>query len=148
MKQKRYPLFLLDFDTYSSYREFPMRARFLARWVGFPLSLFQIRRRRTLRGWHVVVYLRDGLNWMPSPLEIVAAQAILGSDWKREGFNFVRARTLRDAPPSWQEAGRWNTLYWRKMGEITLAVGNQNPLPLSTDRDVSRTLLTRTEDDD
>ena len=30
------------------------------------------------------------------PMEIVALQSILGSDWRRESFNFVRAINCRD----------------------------------------------------
>jgi hypothetical protein len=113
-------ILLLDFDTREAYREFPMRARFLARWLDIPLSSFRIRRRRTVRGWHVVVFLsRDFLDTNPlchEPVNVVLAQLILGSDWRREIFNFVRVLHLKDAPESWQQLGRWNTLYTRKMG--------------------------------
>lgn len=115
-------LLMLDFDSYEAYREFPMRARFLARWLDLPLTLFRIHRRRTARGWHVVVYAAADLwedTWpgsRPQPRNIVIAQAILGSDWKREIFNFVRVLHLHEAPKSWQKTGRWNTLYTRKMG--------------------------------
>lgn len=125
------PLLLLDYDTRAEYRDFPVRARFLARWLDLPLTGFRIRRRRSSRGWHVVVYIRS----MPEvaaafpPLAIVCAQAILGSDWKREGFNLVRAMYLSAAPVSWQQIGRWNTLYLRKMGAFDNGIGKPAPFP-------------------
>lgn len=62
------------------------------------------------RGWHLTLCVR------PSPrtaLEVVALQAILGSDPDREACNCWRARMLRDNEISgfWRE--RWNVLYRR-----------------------------------
>ena len=125
------PLLLLDFDTREAYREFPMRARFLARWLDMPLTTFRVRRRRTARGWHVIIYSNHPRWAEYEPLAIVAAQALLGSDWKREGFNFVRALHLNDAPEAWQKLGRWNTLYIRKMGAFDLGIRESAP-PAST----------------
>jgi hypothetical protein len=44
--------------------------------------------RRTARGWHVVVKVRERLTL----IETVAVQAVLGSDPYREAFNVARAR--------------------------------------------------------
>ena len=46
------------------------------------------------------------------PVEIVALQAILGSDWRREAFNFVRAINCRNTR-LFQE--RYNILFERKV---------------------------------
>lgn len=59
-------------------------------------------------GRHVVIQL------MPRPgsaLEMVALQAILGSDPYREASNLQRAKNLADVPEWWRE--RWNVLYKR-----------------------------------
>lgn len=135
---KFFPFLFLDFDTREAYREFPMRARFLARWVGIPLSSFRIRRRRTARGWHIVVF-KQGSQLEYEPLAVVAAQALLGSDWKREGFNLVRALHLNEAPAAWQKIGRWNTLYARKMGALDLGVRDIAP-PAVHDSEASNRL--------
>ena len=64
-----------------------------------------IRYDRTAHGWHVVV----GVNRRLSPPMIVAAQAILGSDRKREAFNLMRVQQLRQMPAFWRS--RFNVLY-------------------------------------
>lgn len=105
---------LLDFDTCESYRAFPRRARFVLAQFGQPQRRFRVRRFRSHSGkWHVVVLMY--CRRLPPPLAIAALQAILGSDWKRETFNLVRARKLGNAPPAWQHNGRWNTLYIEKL---------------------------------
>lgn len=66
--------------------------------------------RETARGVHHEIMLDAEL----SPLAIVALQAILGSDPRRETFNLLRALVLGDAPAFWQS--RWNVLYAEKLG--------------------------------
>ncbi len=72
------------------------------RW-GWPLRA--IRFDRTRRGWHVIVAVH---KTVPPPL-IVAAQAIWGSDPRREMFNVMRVQNLRAVPKFWQD--RFNVLY-------------------------------------
>ena len=119
------PVLVLDFDTYTQYREFPMRARMLARWLDLDFHQFRIARYRTAKGWHVIVYQHSTVTY--SPLEIVCAQALLGSDWKREVFNFVRSYHISEAPAAWQKMGRWNTTYSRKMGVIDEGMRETTP---------------------
>lgn len=130
------PVLVLDFDTYEQYREFPMRARMLARWLDMRLVSFRIKRHRTAKGWHVVVYQYYTLMREYSPLEIVCAQSLLGSDWKREIFNFIRSYHIADAPPAWQRIGRWNTTYSRKMGVIDEGMRESGAARTSTNPDV------------
>ena len=68
-----------------------------------------IRYDRTKRGWHVVICLAGKL----SPVEVVALQAVMGSDRNREAFNLARARLIESgaAPRSW----RYNVLFERKL---------------------------------
>lgn len=68
-----------------------------------------VRIDRTARGWHVTIELERDVT----ALELVAMQAILGSDPRRETFNLVRVRNLADVPPCWEE--RWNVLYSAKL---------------------------------
>lgn len=70
--------------------------------AGLPPSW--IRYDRTARGWHVVIRLRRRLRCG----ELVALQALLGSDPKRERYNLFRV--LCGARP----AG-WNLLFSRKL---------------------------------
>jgi hypothetical protein len=60
---------------------------------------------RTAHGWHVRVALDTRMS---API-IVAAQTILGSDWKREAYNLMRARRLPRVDAFWRN--RWNVLY-------------------------------------
>jgi hypothetical protein len=64
-----------------------------------------IRVDRTRRGYHVTVAVRQRI----APLGIVALQAAMGSDWRREAFNFSRARKWKQLDAFWR--GRWNVLY-------------------------------------
>jgi hypothetical protein len=73
-----------------------------------------VRVDRTKRGWHVVVGVEKRLN----AVSIVAAQAILGSDPKREMFNLTRARRLRFVAPQWRK--QWNVLYSRHTRNLKL----------------------------
>jgi hypothetical protein len=59
------------------------------------------------KGFHVVVILNKRMSFM----RIVALQAILGSDWKRELFNSRRAAAWRRVPRFWRNRG--NVLYRR-----------------------------------
>lgn len=64
--------------------------------------------RQTARGFHVRIFLTEGY---PPPV-LVAAQAILGSDARREALNFRRMRV-----PHWTERmlKRWQVLFARKL---------------------------------
>lgn len=64
-----------------------------------------IRIDRTRNGFHVVVGVRQKIE----PALIVAAQAVLGSDYKREAYNLMRVQSLPRVSPFWRE--RWNVLY-------------------------------------
>jgi len=66
-----------------------------------------IRYDRTAHGWHVIV----DVPGRRSSLEVVALQAIIGSDWKREAFNLMRVKNLDGVPLYWRQ--RWNVLYSR-----------------------------------
>lgn len=81
------------------------RVRWVARWLHW--SVQYIEYRRTRRGWHVIITVRQRVT----PFCVVAVQAILGSDWRRETFNLVRVRTMRARrlPRFWRD--RFNVLY-------------------------------------
>lgn len=68
--------------------------------------------RRTRRGWHAIVRLRDRLQ----SAEIIALQACCGSDPRRETLNLMRVLSIRRAPIRnrfWRR--RWNLLYQGKL---------------------------------
>ena len=64
-----------------------------------------IRIDRTRHGYHVVVGVRKRI----APVYVVAAQAILGSDPKREAFTLMRVQQLPALPVFWRR--RFNVLY-------------------------------------
>jgi hypothetical protein len=63
-----------------------------------------VRYDRTRRGWHVLI--RWSRTWAPA--ELVALQAVLGSDPMREGLNLMRV--MRHP-----RASTWNLLFSRKL---------------------------------
>jgi hypothetical protein len=68
-----------------------------------------IRYDATRRGVHVVT--RWDRNF--DPAELVAMQALLGSDQNRESFNL--ARVIAGGKKGKERAAKWNILYRRKL---------------------------------
>lgn len=63
---------------------------------------------RTNRGWHLEIETARRVH----PWRIVALQAILGSDYRRELFNLRRTGNWRNLPAVARE--RWNVLFLQK----------------------------------
>lgn len=102
----------LDFDNETVPTDFMDRLRMLVR-----LELFRvvaISYRRTAHGWHVRVLLSRRVGFS----RLVAFQAILGSDWKREAYNIRRAKNWRDVSPFWRK--RANVLYSRHYRSVAI----------------------------
>lgn len=59
------------------------------------LHVFEYDLRKTKRGWHYRIYLKEHLHDM----DIVCLQAIMNSDYKRECFNFNRVK--KGYPKNW-----------------------------------------------
>lgn len=95
-------LLYLDFDG-----AFPARFMDRVTWCArvWRWSLVAVRIDKTRNGWHVVVGVAESVE----PALVVAAQSILGSDYKREAFNLMRVQSLPHVSPFWRE--RWNVLY-------------------------------------
>jgi hypothetical protein len=74
------------------------------------LSVQWVRWDRTRHGWHAVVKIRQKLKLA----EVIACQAILGSDRDRERLNITRCLSLRLHPSAYWEK-RANILYSRKV---------------------------------
>lgn len=70
--------------------------------------------RKTRRGWHVTIEVRQRLAFW----RVVLLQALLGSDWKRELFNSCRAVAWRRVPRFWRD--RANVLYVRHHRRVEL----------------------------
>lgn len=96
-------LLYLDLDGASALRGVERRIFFLCRTMKWKVEA--VRYDRTARGWHVVIAIKQRIA---APF-MVAAQAVLGSDWRREAFNLSRVRQLRSKSPYWR--ARWNVLY-------------------------------------
>lgn len=65
------------------------------------------RFKKTKNGFHVYLYFKENL----SDWQVLALQAILGSDWKREAINFRRLRqgSLKN----------WNVLFSEKIDLVS-----------------------------
>lgn len=107
----------LDFDIGASNVEFGERLSFVFEllglkyaYAGTPVSVSAFRTMpSTHGGWHVEIEVVQDV----SPAAVVAVQAILGSDWRRETFNLMRALVVEHAPDFWRD--RWNVLYSTKL---------------------------------
>lgn len=86
-------------------KDWLFRLRALVREQGWTVDTIMFR--KTAHGWHAIYTVTDSVD----PVIVVAAQAILDSDWKRENFNLYRAPRLQDLPSCWREPKRWNALY-------------------------------------
>lgn len=99
---------LLDYNTRAAPRLAWMWA--VCRIVG--LRARWIRTDRTRRGWHVVIEFSERFT----NGELVALQAILESDKRREALNLMRVIAIRKYPhmPHYWKT-RWNILYAEKL---------------------------------
>jgi hypothetical protein len=86
----------------------------VTRWP-FVCQIFRLREvNRTLdRSTHDGIHASIEVEETLTATAIVALQAILGSDWKRETYNLMRALVVDQAPDFWQP--RWNVLYSAKL---------------------------------
>lgn len=104
----------LDYDSREELRAGIERMRFvlsLARSNGFNPGRIVLKRHRTRRGWHVELLARIQLR----PVEMVALQSLLGSDYRREAFNLFRSLALPSAPGFWRQLGNWNVLHRERL---------------------------------
>ena len=99
---------LLDFDNMADAGQVVERLPFTMRKLGIRVRAISCEFSSSKRGIHTVVYIGELLP----PFMIVALQILCGSDWRRETFNLVRARSLRHAPAFWIPF--WNVLYSEK----------------------------------
>lgn len=121
-------LIYLDFDEPTDIDELQKHIYMIADMTETELELQEVW--PTQRGIHVIVAGQwrrdhpkksvsdnDGAvhSYIPDlqPLEIVCLQLLLGSDPKREAFNFVRAHSIGDAPEFWRD--RWNLFFSEKL---------------------------------
>jgi len=74
--------------------------------AGYRVVWMSETRSASRGGWHVTLKLSPPPK---SAEEVVALQAILGSDLRREACNLKRARLLPVADPFWRD--RWNVFY-------------------------------------
>ena len=98
----------LDYD--SDAERVPLRQlRRRLQFAGYRIKAHAAKRSPSGRGWHVVLTTDPPIG---TPMEVVALQAVCGSDPYREASNVLRARILPAVPPFWQQ--RWNVLYAAK----------------------------------
>lgn len=70
------------------------------------LKIISSRMLRSQNGnFHWIIELEQSLN----PIQTVAIQALMGSDWKRECFNLLRANQLKDKSSTVKN--HWNVLF-------------------------------------
>lgn len=88
-------------------RDIDERVHWCLRVMGVRVEWWSVRKTR--RGWHVEVELRGRLH----PWKVVALQAILGSDYRRETFNLRRVWNWRGLDSAARK--HWNVLFTRKV---------------------------------
>lgn len=102
----------LDYDSREELRAGVQRMRVLLDILpGAKDHIYRLCRFRTRRGWHVEIYSDAKLK----AAEMVALQAILGSDYRREAFNLFRATKLSLVPRFWRALPNWNVLHTEKL---------------------------------
>lgn len=104
-------LLYLDFDEPIEEEPFFRHVKMIASMCFIDLDIKAIH--KTERGVHVILFAEWKDRKSLEPAEMVALQLLLGSDFKREAFNLLRAHTLGDAPAFWRD--RWNVLYSEKV---------------------------------
>lgn len=104
-------LLYLDFDESLNREKFFRHVQMIDSMCSVDLQVKAIH--DTARGVHVILTAEWDDKKPMEPLEIVCLQVLLGSDFKRECFNLLRAHNLGDAPAFWQD--RWNVLYSEKL---------------------------------
>ena len=102
-----------------------LRARLALLGDLFGVAVWRIVRTRSSSGGVHITASSEAATL--SPVEIVAAQAVCGSDWKREALNLARTRVLSSArlPAMWR--ARWNVLYDRKYPTALRPIGGKEP---------------------
>jgi hypothetical protein len=75
----------------------------IARMIGSKIE--SVCYRKTVRGWHVIIHW----NRRFKPIELVALQAVLGSDGQREAYNLARVLSGK------ARNRRWNLLFEEKL---------------------------------
>lgn len=93
----------LDFDRHEP--SLSRLAQLLAR-AGYVWTDLKLLRSPSGKGWHVIADLEPRPT---TPMEVVALQAICGSDPWREAMQMYRARAFRKCPKWMRDA--WNVLY-------------------------------------
>jgi hypothetical protein len=73
------------------------------------LSVRWISYRRTRHGWHVEIEVARRIH----PWRVIAIQAVLGSDYRRETFNLRRTSQWSSLPAVARD--HWNVLFSRKI---------------------------------
>jgi hypothetical protein len=65
-------------------------------------------RSRSLRGWHLTIRVSPPCRSLE---ELIALQAVCGSDPYREANNLLRARRVDDVAPFWQRVDAVSVFY-------------------------------------
>lgn len=104
MLSKKQSVVKLDFDVAKEPDMEPIWQ--LLRRAGYTAVDVLVKRSPSKRGWHMLLVLD------PRPrtaMEVVAIQAVLGSDPQREAMQLARARAFPKCPAFMRDA--WNVLY-------------------------------------
>ena len=101
----------LKIDVDPGYKVYSVKhmQRLLIR-AGYHMTACLRERSISGKGWHVYVYVQPEVR---TNMEVVALQAILGSDRYREACNVLRVRTIEAMPVKLRKfwGPRWNVFY-------------------------------------
>jgi hypothetical protein len=96
----------LDFDVLEpEYLKLIERIKTIFNIIGF-LKLESVRVMQTKKGFHTYLTVSPKGKLQIMPMDMVALQAILGSDYKREAFNFNRVKSGVNL-----RGNAWNVLF-------------------------------------
>jgi len=93
-------------DVYEFSAKFADKLNFIQKFLGITVEYVEVY--ETEKGFHIYVYISEEID---DPKLIIILQLALGSDYKRELFNYTRANTT-----NWK--GEWNVLFKTKKGKI------------------------------
>jgi hypothetical protein len=92
---------MLDIDEKLSEKKLIEKLYFINKFLHF--KNLDINKKKTKHGWHICIRINSTRKL--SDFDIIFLQSILGDDWKRCMFNWLRVRS---------GCKKWNVLYKQK----------------------------------
>lgn len=120
----------LDFDgPEKEYRKQLKRIKIVLNIIGV-IRLKEVKIMQTTKGFHTYLYITSP-QFTLLAIDLLALQAMMGSDFKREAFNFIRVISTRQKGELLAEG--WNVLFeskWKTvLGQLQGELSREKPRP-------------------